>query len=551
MAYDRLKCQLCAKDFGQEVGFLRHVADVHGLQPDEELYVTWTLVPAVKPTCACGCGQVVKWNGWKKGYTSKYLRGHNAASDTVFADPVRAKEFAEKRAKGYADGKYSSWNKGLTKENDPRIQVIADKISASLIEGYASGSIVDWHALDPDKARAAVAKQSATKAARFASGELVPWNKGETKETNPIIAAAAVKIAAQYTRPNAGARIKLDQVKERIDAHADKFTAVSDLSEYTTRRVARLKFRCTVCGTEQSKSLAMLEECPVCFTCHPKESKGQLEVYDFVKALSPDAVLSDRTVIAPLELDVFVPSHKLGIEYNGLYFHSAECLTDPNYHQRKLEACLTAGINLFSVYEDEWRDRRPIIEAMIRHRLLSPTVTYHARKLSVVELPTAQARAFFDANNLEGYARSSVTLGLVDTKDGVVAAMALRRPFHRGHASSYEVSRCCAKLGTSVRGWLGKLTTRAAGWAAERGSVQLMTYVDARVGRGTGYEAAGWQLVKASTGIRFWWTDFDHRYNRFKFKADKARGMTQAQVADEAGVVQIFGCTNSSWRYVI
>ena len=73
----------------------------------------------------------------------------------------------------------------------------------------------------------------------------------------------------------------------------------------------------------------------------------------------------------------------------------------------------------------------------------------------------------------------------------------------------------------------------------------LMTYVDSRVGIGDGYLRAGWKFEKTTSASRFWWTDFHHRYDRFKYKADKSRCMTQQQIADEAGVVPIYGCTNS------
>jgi len=49
-------------------------------------------------------------------------------------------------------------------------------------------------------------------------------------------------------------------------------------------------------------------------------SKGQLEIYEFVKSILPEGetvLLNDRTEL-PMELDVYVPSLGLAIEYNGL-----------------------------------------------------------------------------------------------------------------------------------------------------------------------------------------------------------------------------------------
>jgi hypothetical protein len=551
MAYSRLKCPKCEADFGQEVRFIDHLADSHGVTDHFSLYLELHH-DGKHPTCQCspGCTEELTWNCWKKGFTSKFVRGHNAKLDSVWLDKERQQEFVTKRLEGYASGRIKVWNDGLTKETEPRIAEMAAKTSATLNEGYETGRLVDWRLLDPEKATEVAGKMSETKKAKFASGELKPWNEGLTKETDVRVAQAAAKITERYKHPDAGARIKLNDVADRIAIYADKFELVSPIEEYTKRRVAKLQFRCVAQGHLQDKSLAMLEESPVCYFCHPKASKAELEVLEFVRSLGVEALSGDRTAIAPLELDVYVPSLKLGIEYNVLYYHSTHVIKDKDYHQRKLAACSAAGIKLFSIYEDEWRDRRTIIEGMLRHRLGLTSERLFARKLQLRQLTTTEARQFFDANHLEGYARCTASFGLVDSASQVVAGMSLRTAFHKRYADVYEVGRSCTLSTVSVSGGTGRLTRAAAEFAVSRGKRGLMTYVDARVGDGRGYAAAGWQCIRHDTGARFWWTDGIHRFNRFQFKADKVNGKTQKQVSDEAGVVPIFGCGNSIWQFI-
>lgn len=71
-----------------------------------------------------------------------------------------------------------------------------------------------------------------------------------------------------------------------------------------------------------------------------------------------------------------------------------------------------------------------------------------------------------------------------------------------------------------------------------------MTYVDTRLGgQGKGYEISG--LNRAGTTVaRWWWTDLDNRFNRFKFKANAKEAKSEAEVASAAGVVKIWGCEN-------
>jgi hypothetical protein len=81
----------------------------------------------------------------------------------------------------------------------------------------------------------------------------------------------------------------------------------------------KFEVACKTMGHVSLKNVLMLKATPVCHICHPKESKGQLEIFDFVRSVSPDAVISDRTVIAPKELDVYVPSKNFANEKCVMY----------------------------------------------------------------------------------------------------------------------------------------------------------------------------------------------------------------------------------------
>jgi hypothetical protein len=437
----------------------------------------------------------------------------------------------------------------LTKENSEKLAKVSEKISSSLKQGYASGTIVDWHKLDPFKAGAAAKKASKKKKELYAAGNLIPWNKGMTKYDDPRVAAMSFGIKENYKEnPDASARrLTCEEFVERVKK-IPTLKLLSDPLAYKNK-YQKFEFECIQCGSKQVKSLMMLENCPVCFFCRPKESKGQIEVFDFIKKLASDVVMSDRTEISPKEIDVFVPSKKFGIEYNGLYWHSGAVMTDPRYHQNKHAACEKANIKLFSIYEDEWRDRRSIIEGMIRHRLKSPIKKWDARKLEIVTLNKHESRDFFDSNHLEGHASALVVFALRDkTSNKALAALSLRKPFHRKYKEYLEVARCCTLAGHSVRGWLGRLTSIAKKHAVSVGVEKLITYVDARVGTGRGYSSSGWTLENDDTSPRFWWTDFFRRYNRFKYRADVLRNMSQIEVASEAGVFPIWGCSNFLYK---
>lgn len=165
--------------------------------------------------------------------------------------------------------------------------------------------------------------------------------------------------------------------------------------------------------------------CPRCFCV--KVSKGEASLSQWITSLGLTNKFNTRKVIQPYELDIYLPEFKLGIEFNGVYWHSEAAGRGKDYHLKKVKAAQAAGITLFQVWEDDWRDREAIIKRMILHRLgLSNEPVVFARKTKILELTTSQAHAFLEQNHIQGKANGGLYLGL--TFEGtLVACMVLKR----------------------------------------------------------------------------------------------------------------------------
>lgn len=542
-----LACHIC-NEFSckQEARFLDHLTDVHGIDDHEACFVEHAH-GGVRPTCECSpeCKAPVKWGGWKKGYVSRFARGHNARLDSVYFKPEFQEAAALKRAEGYASGRNKIWCEGLTKETDERLAVASTKKSKTLTKLYESGH-PSWQTGLTKETDSRLKQSSETHKARYASGELKNWNAGLTKAVDPRVAQLGNSIKMTRAIVKWG-QLSDEEVERRVKLYVPNFDLVVPIVDHTNK-YHYYEVRCKECGKTSLKTLAMMSNTPVCFLCHPKESKGQLELFEFIKSLVPDAVLSTRNVIAPMELDVWVPSKKFGVEYDGLYWHS-ELFVGDDHAQRKLEKCREAGITFFRVFEDEWESpqKRELIQHMIRHRLgATPVHGPGARKCQIVELEPSVRREFFEANHLDGDVRSQQAWGL--THEGtLLAALSVRKPFHASHAATHrEVARFASLAGVSVAGGLSRLASHAL----RESKLPLMTYVDGRLGQGRAYELAGFKRTK-ETAPRFWWTDFEQRYDRFSIRADSANGITQKAAAEAAGVVRIFGCSNSVFELAV
>lgn len=382
------------------------------------------------------------------------------------------------------------------------------------------------------------------------------WNKGKTKESDARVAELASKqngegnsfFGRHHTQKTIERlsflkTLQTDDVLKRTSLRSMEFELVTSIDAYTSRQRQYLEFKCNVCKTVQQKTLQAFERGSRCYKCHPvSKSNWELDVFSFVKSLSPDAVSGDRTVIAPAEIDVYVPSKRLGIECHGLYWHSdgsPRGQTNRHVHLKKWQAASNASVRLLQFFEDEWRDKRSICESLIRHRLDHSSTRIGARKLALVELDSSKRKKFFDESHLAGDVPALKAWSLLDGET-IVAALSIRVPRQaRAYADAVEVARFCVAKSMNVPGGLQRLVTAASAYARMLGFKRLLTYVDRRLGNGHGYECCGFKRV-GDTGVDYFYTDNFLRYNRFKFRARD--GKREVEVACQAGVTRIYGC---------
>lgn len=97
-------------------------------------------------------------------------------------------------------------------------------------------------------------------------------------------------------------------------------------------------------------------------------SKGEQELFHFIRSLDDVIVLNSRTVIPPQELDIYLPMRDLAIEFNGNYWHSRQMMReDPaTYHQAKVDRCASYGVTLVFVWESDWKNKRTEVQNALR-----------------------------------------------------------------------------------------------------------------------------------------------------------------------------------------
>jgi hypothetical protein len=186
-------------------------------------------------------------------------------------------------------------------------------------------------------------------------------------------------------------------------------------------------------------------------------SAQQAQVKEFVESLGFSAIMSDRTMIAPYEIDILIPSANLGIEFHGIWNHSFGMGKDKNYHLNKTEMAENKGINLLQIYDVEWNDpiKQEIWKSMIRVRLGVIINKIPARKTLMKSLTSKQATEFFENSHLAGHTKATTYMGLFSGDELVQAVSYGKTRFGSGNET--EIIRMATKKTLIVVGGMNRL----------------------------------------------------------------------------------------------
>lgn len=294
-----------------------------------------------------------------------------------------------------------------------------------------------------------------------------------------------------------------------------------------------------------------------------KVSYAEKEVRDFLKSLGGNLDLNRRKYLEGMEVDIYIPELNLGIEYNGLYYHSEEMGRGREYHITKTRLAEEAGIHLIQIFSDEWQFKRKIVESKLRRLMkMGEDKIVFARKCEIREIGRKECSDFLHEYHIQGVCSSSIKLGAFSGEVLVGVATFSKPRLGMGNkkvdTSILELTRFCVKDGIQITG----LLPRFLGWI-KRNRVDIFsvysyadrryTYKNSNVYLKTGFRFIG------ETAPSYWYTKYsDVRYHRFGFAKYKLKlrgwdieGRTEQQIMKEKGFNKIWDCGNLKYEYKI
>ena len=280
----------------------------------------------------------------------------------------------------------------------------------------------------------------------------------------------------------------------------------------------------------------------------------QFEIFNLIKS---ENKLYNYKLIGLKEIDIVLPDIKLGIEYDGLIFHSEGLLNegrvrnvDKNYHLNKLELCNSKGYDLFHIFES---DNIDIWISMINNRLgLNERI--YARKCIVKELKSTEIKDFLNNNHLQGFINSSINLGLY-YNDELVSVMTFSKPrFNKKY--DYELIRFCNKLNTSVIGSASKLFNY---FIKNYNPKSIISYANRRFSNGSIYEKLGFNFLRKTAPNYFYFKpSIRILMSRNQFQKHKLanlldkfdENLSESENMFNNGYRRIYDCGNLVYGYI-
>ena len=292
-----------------------------------------------------------------------------------------------------------------------------------------------------------------------------------------------------------------DEIKSYIDI---KKYEIIKFPKHTTSEDLVLK--CKTCGNIIRYRLINgrgrdIKDRKWCSVCYPTEftSRGENEILAFVRSIYDGKILhADRSVIAPLELDIYIPEKKLAIEYDGLYYHKDD-VVKPGYHVFKTRQCENAGIKLIHIFENEWLNKPDIVKSRLKNILGIHDRTIFARKCEIKQVDPVSERYFTEQNHIQGHVNSQIAIGLY-YENKLVALMTFGKcRFDKKH--EWEMLRFCCKIGYHIPGGAGKLLTY---FEKTYKPSSIVSYADRRWSQGKLYTTLGFEF-KYNSRINYWY----------------------------------------------
>jgi hypothetical protein len=270
------------------------------------------------------------------------------------------------------------------------------------------------------------------------------------------------------------------------------------------------------------------------FSSQKGTSKPEQEMMDWLSGLIPN-LKKDRTVLNGSEIDIYSEEYKIGIEYDGVYWHNYEIVGN-NKMFLKRKVAYSKGVKLLNIFETEWLNKKEIVKSLICSKFGIVNEKIFARKCEIREIDSRTCIDFLEDNHLQGRDNSKYKYGLFYNDDLVSVMTFGKRRISK--SNEMELIRFCNKKYTTVIGGARKLFKH---FIKTENPDKIISYANARISNGELYHKMGFTL-KHHSDPNYWYYKPEAPHN---IKLKHRSGYQKHRLS---GILERFDSSKTEWE---
>lgn len=261
-------------------------------------------------------------------------------------------------------------------------------------------------------------------------------------------------------------------------------------------------------------------------------SKQELEVLTMIMTEFPSLKVyrGNREILHGKELDIYIPSKKLAIEFDGLFYHNTSYTgtyfnqhspKTATYHLYKTIECEKKGIQLIHIFSDEWEKKKPLVIDLIK-KTLGKSQVISSSECTINEISKEEGRYFLNCSSLlcdDPDAQSYVGIYYKDTLVAVIS--------YTEFDDYIKIYRYTERPTITVDKGLHLFTSRI--------NKKFTTEVDRRLSLGKEFLEEGFVAIGATDPKLFYTLDYKSRMPSWR------SGLTESQ-AFQKKLVGVYDC---------
>ena len=293
----------------------------------------------------------------------------------------------------------------------------------------------------------------------------------------------------------------------------------------------------------------------LCPTCYPYGSSLEVKLCEILNDIGiTNIITNSKKIIAPYEIDIYLPDHNYAIEVNGDYWHSfgdKETRKEQKYHQNKFLQCRDKGIKLIQLSEYLIVTHLPKVIKKLKHDLIGADKVF-GRKCDCKIIDKQEANAFLDTNHFQnGSNHSSIHVGLYH-KAELISVMTFGKPRFNSNFE-WEIIRLA-----TIKNVIGGTSKMFSKFVKTANPKSVISYSDNCYGDGAVYKKLGFTFDKI-TDPSYMFSKNGIFYSRFVTQKHKLAGflgdkfdntLTEAENMFNAGYRRIWDAGTTRWIWM-